>query len=117
MPGFSDLENLGEASYDNALPWLQIKKADYKQLGDIKDLLPQVQTLHNERVTKDKDFQRLVEDAAELERRRKQKAISLNETERRNEREQQLSRIKAREKADGVDTARRGLSGRRTSGQ
>ncbi len=102
LPGFSDLENLGEASYDNALPWMQVKKASYKELGDIKDVLPQVQSLHDARVSKDKDFQRLVEDAAELDRRRKQKAISLNETDRRNEREQQLNRIKAREKADGT---------------
>ncbi|EJN04457.1 carboxy terminal-processing peptidase [Phyllobacterium sp. YR531] len=102
LPGFSDLENMGEASYDNALPWLQVKKADYKQLGDIKDVLPQVQSLHDTRVAKDKDFQRLVEDATELDRRRKQKTISLNEADRRSEREQQLSRIKAREKADGV---------------
>jgi carboxyl-terminal processing protease len=102
LPGYSDLEKMGEASYDNALPWLQVKKADYKPLGNIKDLLPELQSLHDTRVAKDKDFQRLIEDVAELDRQRKQKAISLNETDRRNEREQQLKRIKARETADGV---------------
>ncbi len=102
LPGFSDLEHLGEASYDNALPWLQVKKADYKPLGDIKSLLPQLQSLHEKRAATDKDFQRLVEDAADLDQQRKKTAISLNEAERLSEREQEKARLKARETADGV---------------
>ncbi len=102
LPGFSDLEHLGESSYDNALPWLQVKKADYKPLGDIKSLLPQLQSLHEKRAATDKDFQRLVEDAADLDQQREKTAISLNEAERLSEREQEKARLKARETADGV---------------
>ncbi len=35
FPGFSDVENFGESSYDNALPWVKIKEADYKPAGDL----------------------------------------------------------------------------------
>jgi carboxyl-terminal processing protease len=30
LPGLSDLKSFGEASYDNALPWIQIKPANYR---------------------------------------------------------------------------------------
>ncbi|WP_395824355.1 carboxy terminal-processing peptidase [Collimonas sp.] len=103
LPGFSDPDSFGESSYDNALPWSQIKPADYVPLGDVKDLLPQLQVRHDARVEKDKDFQRLVEDAEELKALRKKRTISLNEAERRSELAVQEARLKAREKADGKD--------------
>lgn len=105
LPGFSDLKAMGEASYDNALPWLQIKKADYAPLGDIKALLPQVQARHAERVANDTGFQRLVEDVTDLNQQRMKRTVSLNEADRRSEREQQRNRLKARETADGVASA------------
>jgi carboxyl-terminal processing protease len=101
LPGFSDEDKLGESSYDNALPWLQIKPADYKPLGDIKPILPELQSRHDARVKEDKDFKNLVEDVNELDDLRNKRVISLNETERRAERDQQRSRLKAREAADG----------------
>jgi len=106
LPGFSDPESFGESSYDNALPWTQVKAADYTPLGDIKDLLPQLQIRHDARVEKDKDFQRLVEDADELKTLRKKRTISLNEADRRSELAVQEARLKAREKADGKDASK-----------
>ena len=101
LPGFSDEEKLGELSYDNALPWLQIKPANYKPLGDIKTVLPELQSRHDARAKTDKDFKDLVEDVNELDDLRNKRIISLNETERRAERERQVNRLKAREAADG----------------
>jgi carboxyl-terminal processing protease len=101
LPGFSDEEKLGESSYDNALPWLQVKPADYAPLGDIKPLLPELQSRHDARADKDKDFRRLAEDVNELNGLRKKRVISLNETERRVERDRQVNRLKAREAAGG----------------
>ncbi|ATU93636.1 carboxy terminal-processing peptidase [Phyllobacterium zundukense] len=101
LPGFADDEKLGESSYDNALPWLQVKPADYSPLGDIKQLVPELQSRHQARVDKDKDFSGLVEDVNELNDLRKKRVISLNETERRTERDRQVKRLKAREAAEG----------------
>ncbi len=105
LPGLSDPKSFGEASYDNALPWTQVKPANYAPDGDIKALLPQLQSRHDARTKNDPDFQRFVEDIGELKAQREKKVISLNETERRNEMTAQAKRLKSREQInDGVDT-------------
>jgi carboxyl-terminal processing protease len=103
LPGFSDPKTLGEASYDNALPWVQIKPAKYTASGDISAVIPQLQSRHDARVQKDRDFQRFIEDAAELKAQRDRRFISLNETERRDEQAALASRLKKRgEEAAGL---------------
>jgi carboxyl-terminal processing protease len=97
FPAFSDAENFGESSLDNALPWSQVKAADYAPAGDLKGLLPILATLHEARVKKDKDFQYLQEDIAELKLERKKNLVSLNEAARRKERDAQEARLKSRE--------------------
>lgn len=106
FPAISDPKTFGESSYDNALPWTQVKPANYVPDGDIKALLPQLQSRHDARVAKDPDFQRFVEDITELKAQREKGVISLNETERRNEMAAQAKRLKSREQInDGVDTS------------
>lgn len=101
LPGFSDPKTLGETSYDNALPWRQIKPANYKPVGNLTALLPQLQSLHDARVRNDRDFQRLLEDIAALKAQRDKGVVSLNEAERRNELAAQASRLKARKEING----------------
>lgn len=104
LPGFSDPKSFGEASYDNALPWQQIKPAKYVPAGNLSAVLPQLQTRHDARVRNDQDFQRFVEDIAELKAQREKSVVSLNLTERRNELAAQAKRFKARPQInDGVD--------------
>ncbi len=105
LPGLSDLKTFGESSYDNALPWTEVKPAKYKPLGDMKALLPPLQSRHDLRVQKDPDFQRFVDDAEALKVQREKRVISLNEAERRNEMAAQANRLKSRGQVnDGVDT-------------
>ncbi|MEO7761499.1 MAG: carboxy terminal-processing peptidase [Casimicrobiaceae bacterium] len=103
FPAQSDGEPFGESSFDNALPWAQIKPADYSPVGDPQGLLPLLLPLHEARVKQDKDFQDLQEDIAQFRSERKKNAITLNETARRTERDAQDARMKAREarKASG----------------
>ncbi len=89
--------NFGESSFDNALPWTQIKAADYAPSGDLTGVVPILIADHDARVNKDKDFQYLREDIAEFNTQRKKNLISLNEADRRKEREAQETRIKLRE--------------------
>ncbi|MFZ6749808.1 carboxy terminal-processing peptidase [Undibacterium sp. Ren11W] len=98
FPSFSDPENFGESSYDNALPWVQIKAADYQTVGDLKDLLPLLQVRHEMRIANDKEFQFIQEDVSEYKVLRDKKTISLNEVERRKERDTQELKVKNREK-------------------
>ena len=104
LPTMTDEEDFGESSYDNALPWTQIKAADYTRAGDLTGIVPRLIAKHDQRVASDKDFQYLREDIAEFNTRRKKNAISLNEADRRKEREVQDARVKLREKdtAPGV---------------
>lgn len=106
LPGFSDTENFGESSYDNALPWSEVKAADYAKLGDIKDLAPQLKIRHDARIEKDKDYQRFVEDVTEVNTQRKKRSISLNEADRRAEMAQQEARLQARAKDSASDAAK-----------
>jgi carboxyl-terminal processing protease len=97
LPVLADIENFGESSYDNALPWVSIKPAQYMPLGDLKELVGPLQKRHEARIAKDKDFQFLQEDIAEVLKLRKENAISLNEAVRRKERDTQDARSKMRE--------------------
>ncbi|SFU84601.1 carboxy terminal-processing peptidase [Pseudoduganella namucuonensis] len=97
LPSMSDPDNFGESSYDNALPWTSIKPAVYIPAGDLKEIVPLLDKKHEARVAKDKDFQYLAEDIALVKKLRKDNTISLNETARRKERDQQEARAKLRE--------------------
>jgi len=97
LPAVADAEEFGESSFDNALPWTQVKATEYSPAGDLKGLLPLLLTLHEARVSKDKAFRYLQEDIAESKLQRKKNLISLNEAERRKERDAQEARLKSRE--------------------
>jgi carboxyl-terminal processing protease len=98
FPTMIDASEFGESSYDNALPWTQIKAADYTPAGDLTGILPRLIASHDKRISNDKDFKYLQEDIAEISALRQKNQISLNETDRRKEREAQEAREKAREK-------------------
>ncbi|MFP3546482.1 carboxy terminal-processing peptidase [Rhizobium sp. SIMBA_035] len=104
FPGLSDPKTFGETSYDNALPWTEIKPAKYKPFGDIKSVLPQLQSRHDARVKTDPGYQSLIEDIADLKAQRDKGLISLNEAERRKEQAAREARLKARADVSGEDT-------------
>ncbi|HKB59085.1 MAG TPA: carboxy terminal-processing peptidase [Gallionellaceae bacterium] len=89
----------GESSYDNALPWTQIKPADYQPVGNLSQLLPRLVERHKRRIGHDIEFRYLEEDIAEADKMRKENMISLNEADRRKAREAREARDLAREKA------------------
>lgn len=101
-----DAEDFGESSYDNALPWTQIPAASFKRQGEFAALVPLLQARHAERVAHDLEFGWWAEDVAKYREQRDRKEISLNEAERRAEREEQEAQRKQREAeriAAGID--------------
>ena len=96
LPTFVDTES-GESGFDNALPWGQIKSADYQRLGDLTDILPMLQIKHEQRVAKDLEFQFLKEDIGEFLEQKNKKSTSLNEVVRRQERDARAAKLKDRE--------------------
>ncbi|MHB8668747.1 MAG: carboxy terminal-processing peptidase [Burkholderiales bacterium] len=97
FPATSDTDSFGESSYGNALPWTQIKAADYSPAGNLKGMLPMLTALHDARVKKDRDFQYLEQDIADIKLQRKKNLVSLNEKERRKERDAREARLRARD--------------------
>ena len=105
FPSFADMDNSGESSFDNALPWVKIKAADYAPRGNPKATLPTLQMRHEARVKTAEDFQFLKDDAAEVASLRKKNSVSLNEAERRQEREAQEAKLASRDRQrDAVKT-------------
>ncbi len=96
MPSFADSEN-GESSFDNALPWGQIKVAEFKPLGDLTPILPLLQRKHEKRINADSEFKFLKEDISEFMAQKKKATTSLNETVRRQERDARAAKLKDRQ--------------------
>lgn len=99
LPSLADLEEFGESSFDNALPWTEVKPASFSPDARLTTLLPALNQRHMSRVATDVGFRELQEDIAELTALRKRNEISLNEAERRKERNLQEARIKARKQS------------------
>ncbi len=113
FPAVSDAASFGESSFDNALPWSQIKAADYSPAGDLKAVLPVLQAMHVARVRNDKAFQYLQEDIAESRRLRTKNLVSLNEAARRKEQEAQEARMTSRETGGDTGKSTPGMGGAR----
>ncbi len=98
LPSISDADDFGESSFDNALPWSQIKAADYKPDGDLSGIIPRLIANHNNRISHNRDFKYLQEDIDDFNKMRRTNLISLNEADRRKEREALEARDRYREK-------------------
>lgn len=96
LPSMVDADS-GESGFDNALPWGQIEPARFQALGDLRDILPMLQARHEERVAKDSEFMFLQEDIAEYLQQRSKNGVSLNEVDRRKERDARAEKLKSRD--------------------
>ncbi|MDZ4217392.1 MAG: carboxy terminal-processing peptidase, partial [Candidatus Gracilibacteria bacterium] len=114
LPAITDLEEFGESSFDNALPWTQIRAANYTRAGDLTGIVPTLIASHDKRISNDKDFKYFREDIAEFNKLRRENLISLNEADRRKERETQEAREKSREKNRGNNESDKASAGSRS---
>ena len=85
FPLAADPDDFGESSFDNALPWMQIRSADYVPAGQKTSLAPTLATLSEAREKSNRDFLCLKDTVAEFRHLADRKDITLNETERRQE--------------------------------
>ena len=88
MPQLIDAEQVGESSYDTALPWDRIHAVPHAKYFNLKDLLPNLISKHNQRTAADPDFIFLRDQFQFESERADQKFVSLNEQARKTEREQ-----------------------------
>lgn len=92
-----DANEFGESTYDNALPWTRIAAVPHARYGNFAPLLPRLQTLHAQRIADDLEFQWWSEDVARYREEAAKKYLSLNEAERRAERDRQEAQRKERQ--------------------
>ncbi|WP_149195793.1 carboxy terminal-processing peptidase [Luteimonas suaedae] len=97
FPVTVDASEFGESTYDNALPWTRIASVPHTRYGDFKPLLPQLNVLHESRIAEDPEFQWWVEDVEQFRTERAKKYVSLNEAERRAEREREDTKRRERQ--------------------
>jgi len=106
FPVTVDASEYGESTYENALEWHQIAAVPHQRYGNFSALLPKLEALHGTRIASDKEFSWWADDVAEFRAEREKKYVSLNEAERRSERDRDEAKRKQRQaerKALGLD--------------
>ena len=96
FPTSVDASEYGESTYDNALPWTRIAAAPHMQYGNFASLLGKLDARHDARVASDAEYQWWVEDVAKFRAEAAKKSVSLNEAERRTDRDKFDALVKQR---------------------
>ncbi|MDQ7049313.1 MAG: carboxy terminal-processing peptidase [Enterobacterales bacterium] len=87
-------EHFGEASYDYALKWDTIKAVKYQSTNRVRSFIEFLNQMHLSRIKNDREFQYIIQDVEELQKRRQDTSVSLNIDERKKERaEDELKRL------------------------
>lgn len=97
FPVTVDASEFGESTNDNALPWTRIAPVPHVRYGNFTPVLAQLDALHDARVAKNKEFQWWSEDVAQFRDQREKGYVSLNEAERRSERDKDLAKRNERQ--------------------
>lgn len=88
LPSRYDKKEIGESALENALPWDTIRPARFHRFQDLSSLIPEVKSLHSERVKHDPDYEYLVSQIKYMEEKKNRSQLSLMESERLKETEE-----------------------------
>jgi len=91
------MNDIGESSMPNAMPWDTIPKADYVPVNMVQPYVAELRKLSDARVATNQDFAYIHQDIDELKKLQANKTASLNENEELKQAEQAALRQKARE--------------------
>jgi carboxyl-terminal processing protease len=105
FPTAIDPEDWGESKEENALPWDQIPRAKYAELGDLSADLAYLDSLHKERIKENREFSYLLSDISEYKAEKDDKTISLNIDKRKAKREERKTKqlVRANERLVAMD--------------
>ncbi|WP_026286906.1 carboxy terminal-processing peptidase [Gilvimarinus chinensis] len=107
LPELIDPEDVGESSYDYALPWDNIHAVKHDHYFNIAKLLPDIDARHQKRIASDPDFIFLAQEQELVDANSNRDSISLSEKTRLSEKEQLenqlLSLENSRRKAKGLE--------------
>ncbi|MCL7715032.1 carboxy terminal-processing peptidase [Stenotrophomonas mori] len=97
FPASVDASEFGESTYDNALPWTRIAAVPHTRYGNFAPIVPRLEARHTTRIRDDREFQWWQEDVDQFRTEAAKKYVSLNEAERRAERDRQETQRKQRQ--------------------
>ncbi|MGV8835128.1 carboxy terminal-processing peptidase, partial [Cellvibrio sp.] len=92
LPSLLDPDDIGESSYDNALPWDRIHPAPHQNYYTISKFLPKIETSHQDRMAQDPDFIFLNKQSAMFKDAAAKKEVSLRLATRQAEQQQMEKR-------------------------
>ncbi|MBM3848298.1 MAG: hypothetical protein FJ405_18675, partial [Verrucomicrobia bacterium] len=98
LPSVNNVAEIGEAELDNALPFDTIKPATYEKLDRVSPVLSSLRDSSSDRVKTNKDFDWVRSDMERYKKQLEDKSVSMNEANRRKEKEENKSRLDARKK-------------------
>jgi len=96
FPTSPGLENYGESSYENALPWNSISSSDYTVFDDLSDEISQLKNDYLERAEINFEFDFLKKEIELYEKEKDDLTVSLSLTERQRKVQERKDRKKAR---------------------
>ena len=99
FPSAGDPEDYGERSLENALPWTSIASANFEREGDLGRMVAVADFRYQGRVADNQEFGWLLSDVEEFNLNKDKKEISLLETTRRAEMDEDKAKSKARKAA------------------
>ncbi|MDA9799954.1 carboxy terminal-processing peptidase [Gammaproteobacteria bacterium] len=88
LPSTWDIEEIGESSYDTALPWDEIKPVHFKKFSMMPTLISKLNDEHLTRVDQSPNLQYILDIRKRYEIQKNKEVISLNLTDRRVEKEE-----------------------------
>jgi carboxyl-terminal processing protease len=91
LPSTWDIEEIGESSYDTALPWDEIKPVRFKKFSMGTTLISKLNDEHLTRVDQSPNLQYILDIRKRYEIQKNKEVISLNLTNRRVEKEERQS--------------------------
>ncbi len=106
FPASVDAGEFGESTYPNALPWTRLTASPHVRYGNFAPLLAQLDARHQARSAQDVEYQWWVDDVRKFREENAKKSISLNEAERRAERD----RFDAQRKQRDAERKRLGIN-------
>ena len=98
LPSPYDYMEIGEASLPNSLEADHTEKLNYRRVNRVAGRIEPLTKLSNERVKNDQDFAYILEDIEILKKRLEDKSISLNETKRLSEKDEDKAKRDTRKK-------------------
>ena len=88
LPSTWDIEEIGESSYDTALPWDQIKPVRFQKFFMDSSIISELKNLHLTRVKENPNLQYILNIRERYELKKNKNEISLNIDSRKHEREE-----------------------------